>query len=167
MRRVWAGEVTGLAGPAPLPGAGRPRLLIGGVSPAAHARAVRAGSGWVAPIRGRDLLDAGVAAVRRRWAAAGRAGQPQILVPRYVCLGPDAPAVAAGYLAHYYGPMGDAVLADALLTDERLADELAALSAAGADDVLLFPCSAGLDQLERVQAVLDGLGVRRAPALTG
>lgn len=167
MRRVWAGEVTGLAGPAPLPGVRRPRLLIGGLSTAAYARAVRSGSGWVAPISGRDMLRDGVAAARERWSAAGRPGRPQILVPRYVCLGPGAPAVAAEYVAHYYGPMSDAILADAILTEEQLAAELTALTAAGADDVLLFPCSAGLDQLERLADALSRLGLLRAPALAG
>jgi alkanesulfonate monooxygenase SsuD/methylene tetrahydromethanopterin reductase-like flavin-dependent oxidoreductase (luciferase family) len=87
---VWDGEVTSISGPTPLPGAGRPRLLIGGLIQAGYARAARFGEGWVAPMLGRELLANGVKGVTEEWAKADRPGKPQILTGRYFCCGPDA-----------------------------------------------------------------------------
>ncbi|WP_151476269.1 LLM class flavin-dependent oxidoreductase [Streptomyces albicerus] len=167
LRRVWNGEVKGDSGPTPLPGAGRPRLLIGGLAQAGFARAARFGEGWVAPVLGRDLLANGVKAVSEEWARADRPGRPQILTARYFCCGPDAKDVTSEYVAHYYGskesPYYGPVRADCLDSDERLRDELTALSRAGVDDLVLYPASSSLDQVRLLAEALERVGARRAP----
>lgn len=175
MRQAWSGEITSVSGPmTPMP-EGRPRILIGGIAPAAYARAARVGEGWVAPSFGRDTLVAGVEGVGAEWAKAGRAGAPRIITERYVSLGPTAHEDMTRYVKTYYGSAADAyfdaIMNDAPTTEERLAAELTGLAEAGVDDVLLFPATADRDQigliadaLERIGAKQDGRFALPAPA---
>jgi alkanesulfonate monooxygenase SsuD/methylene tetrahydromethanopterin reductase-like flavin-dependent oxidoreductase (luciferase family) len=157
MRAAWAGKLSGQGGPMPALADGRPALLFGGLVPAAHRRAGTQGQGWVSPLFGRSMLIEGAAAVRAAWDAAGRPGRPRIMTGRYFSLGEDADAIAGEYLRHYYGEEALPVArADTLTTLERLRAELEALQAAGATDVVLYPCSAGLEQVDLLaQAVRD------------
>lgn len=164
MRQVWDGEVTSIAGPTPLPGDGRPRLLIAGLVPAGYARAARFGDGWVAPLLDRQLLDDGVRAVTAAWVAAGRPGKPQILTGRYFDCGPDASIAMSEYLAHYYGAAGSAaVVADSIDSDERLLRELDLLARSGVDDLILYPARSSLDQVHLLAEALERVGARRDP----
>ncbi|MER6512977.1 LLM class flavin-dependent oxidoreductase [Nonomuraea sp. NPDC001636] len=167
MRRVWDGEVTSISGPTPLPGEGRPKLLIGGLIPAGYARAARFGDGWVAPTLSLDLLVKGVEGVTEAWARAERPGRPHILTGRYFCCGPEAVQLTDEYVAHYYGsresPYYEAVRADSLDSDERLLKELIALSDAGVDDLVLYPVSSSLDQVHLLAEALERVGARRNP----
>ncbi|WP_326598494.1 LLM class flavin-dependent oxidoreductase [Streptomyces sp. NBC_01803] len=171
LRAVWDGEVTGAAGPAPLPGTDRPGLLIGGTVPRSFARAARSGDGWVAPLMGDALLTAGVGHVRAAWRAAGRTDRPRVVTGRYFSCGPDAEAVASRYIAHYYGPEEKSpyyapVRADVLDSDAKLSASLAALAGAGADDVVLYPCSAAPVQVGLLAGALERAGARHEPAFT-
>src|SRR5437773_2164530 len=68
---------------------------------------------------------------------------------------PDADATADEYIHHYYGDeFFGAARADVLTTPGHLHDELQRLRDAGCDDVLLFPCSADLDQPRRLAVAL-------------
>ncbi|MQA12550.1 MAG: LLM class flavin-dependent oxidoreductase [Pseudonocardiaceae bacterium] len=166
LRRVWDGEVTSGSGPTPLPGAGRPRLLIGGLIQPGYARAARFGHGWVAPMLSREFLADGVEGVTKEWVKAGRPGKPQILTGRYFCCGPDAQTLTSEYVAHYYGsesPFYGPVRADCLDSDERLREELIALSAAGVDDLVLYPSSSRIDQVHLLAEALERVGARRDP----
>jgi alkanesulfonate monooxygenase SsuD/methylene tetrahydromethanopterin reductase-like flavin-dependent oxidoreductase (luciferase family) len=138
----------------------RPRIVLAGTVPAAFARAAAdVSEGWVAPLFGLDLLRDGGAAVARAWADAGRAGRPRLLTGRYFSLGPDADAVADEYIEHYYGSLALA-RADTLTDAAQIHAELERLSAAGCDDVLLFPCSGGLEQVALLAAALARSGSR-------
>jgi alkanesulfonate monooxygenase SsuD/methylene tetrahydromethanopterin reductase-like flavin-dependent oxidoreductase (luciferase family) len=160
MHAVWRGELVGAGGPLPATPPGRPRLLFGGFAPAAFSRAARFGHGWVAPSFGLDALTSGIASVRAAWRDAGRSDRPRVVVERYVCLGSGAAATAEHYLDHYYGAAYlPAVLADTATTVEQLHAELDRLRDAGADDVVLLPCSADLDQVPRVADALATAGV--------
>jgi alkanesulfonate monooxygenase SsuD/methylene tetrahydromethanopterin reductase-like flavin-dependent oxidoreductase (luciferase family) len=159
MRQVWAGELRGKGGPTPRLPEGRPALLFGGLVPAAYRRAAAEGQGWVAPLFGLSVLRQGVAGVREAWAAAGRPGRPRIATGRYFSLGGDADAVADDYIRHYYGEEYFApARADTLTTTERLGAELAALEAAGATDVLLYPAASGLEQVGLLAEALGEAG---------
>ncbi|HET6954825.1 MAG TPA: LLM class flavin-dependent oxidoreductase [Acidimicrobiales bacterium] len=160
MRRAWAGELSGAGGPMPALGPDRPGLLFGGLAPSAYARAARFGQGWVAPSFGYEPLVAGVAGVRRAWAAAGRSGRPRVVVERYFSLGEDAGRTADQYLAHYYGAQWvDPVRADTPTTLDHLGRELERLGDAGADDVVLLPCAGDPGEIDRLAAALDALGL--------
>jgi alkanesulfonate monooxygenase SsuD/methylene tetrahydromethanopterin reductase-like flavin-dependent oxidoreductase (luciferase family) len=156
MLRAWRGEVSGAAGPLPALPPGRPGLLFGGFAPRSFERMAALGSGWVAPLFGFEALLGGVAAARAAWSDAGRAGRPRIVVGRYFILGPDAEAIADEYIRHYYGDQFFAAArADVLTTSAHLDGELQRLRDAGCDDVLLFPCSADLDEPGRVASALE------------
>jgi alkanesulfonate monooxygenase SsuD/methylene tetrahydromethanopterin reductase-like flavin-dependent oxidoreductase (luciferase family) len=156
MLRAWKGEVSGAGGPLPALPPDRPRLLFGGFSPRSYERMARLGSGWVAPLYGFEVLLGGIASAQRAWSDAGRPGRPRIVVGRYFNLGPDADATADEYIQHYYGDQFfGAARADVLTTPAHLHRELERLRDAGCDDVLLFPCSAELDQPRRLAGALD------------
>jgi alkanesulfonate monooxygenase SsuD/methylene tetrahydromethanopterin reductase-like flavin-dependent oxidoreductase (luciferase family) len=159
MRAVWSGKVSGQGGPMPKLPEGRPALLFGGLVPAAHERAATLGQGWVAPLFGLSVLKEGAAAVRAAWARAGRSGRPRIMTGRYFSLGADAGAIADEYLRHYYlDEYFPFARADTLTTAEDLRGELEALSAAGATDVVLYPCSADLEQIDLLAGALRASG---------
>jgi alkanesulfonate monooxygenase SsuD/methylene tetrahydromethanopterin reductase-like flavin-dependent oxidoreductase (luciferase family) len=155
MRSAWAGEPVGASGPMPALDAGRPGVLIAGLAPSAQERAARLAEGWVAPAFGLPVLARGAAAVRREWAAAGRAGEPRVVAERYFCLGPEADDHRDHYLAHYYGEEYlPEVRPDAPTSARALREELARVEAAGCDDLVLLPCSGDLDQVERLADAL-------------
>ena len=158
MRRVWSGDLRGQGGPTRRLPEGRPALVFGGLVPAAFTRAATEGDGWVAPLMGRQLLDEGTAAVRRAWVDAGRSGSPRIVTGRYFALGPDADGVADRYLRHYYGAEGFPVArADTLTDPGRIQTEVTRLAEAGVTDLVLYPCSAELDQVPLLAAALGTL----------
>jgi hypothetical protein len=104
---------------------------------------------------GLSVLEQGVAAVQSAWAEAGRAGAPRIVTGRYFGFGPTADDVADEYIRHYYGDEFFPVArADTVTTTDQLRRELARLEAAGATDVILFPTSGELDQIELLRTAL-------------
>jgi alkanesulfonate monooxygenase SsuD/methylene tetrahydromethanopterin reductase-like flavin-dependent oxidoreductase (luciferase family) len=160
MHGAWSGGVSGAAGPLPALPEGRPRLLFGGFAPRSYERMATLGIGWVAPLFGFDVLLGGIAAAQTAWSAAGRPGRPRIVVGRYFSLGTDADVTADEYIRHYYGDeFFGAARADVLTTPDHLQHELQLLRNAGCDDVLLFPCSADLDQPRRLAAALEHVRV--------
>ena len=163
MRKVWRGKVSGSSGPMPALPEGHPRLLLGGLVAASFDRVAAHADGWVAPSFGMAALTSGTAAVHRAWKKAGRRGQPRIVVERYFSLGDAADEIADHYLREYYGSeYFPDVRADALTSPEQIRDELRRLDAAGCDDVVLFPCSAKLDQVALLsEAVPDSYKAAR------
>jgi alkanesulfonate monooxygenase SsuD/methylene tetrahydromethanopterin reductase-like flavin-dependent oxidoreductase (luciferase family) len=156
MQRAWTGEIVGAGGPLPALPRGRPTVLLGGGAPQSYERVARSAQGWVAPLFDFDLLLAGVAASNSAWLRAGRPGRPRILTGRYFCLGADADATADEYVRHYYGDQFfDAARADTLTTDDHLASEVLRVRDAGCDEVVLYPCSADLDQVDRLASALE------------
>lgn len=155
MQHAWAGEIVGAGGPLPALPQGRPTVLFGGLAPRSYERAARFGQGWVAPLFGLDVLVAGVASINAAWSRAGRPGKPRILTGRYFCLGADADATADEYIRHYYGDQFFApARADTLTSEEAVIGDLRRLRHAGCHDVVLYPCSGDLDQLDRLATAL-------------
>jgi alkanesulfonate monooxygenase SsuD/methylene tetrahydromethanopterin reductase-like flavin-dependent oxidoreductase (luciferase family) len=136
---------------------GRPKVLLGGTVRASFARAATdVSDGWVAPLFGLALLQEGRAAVRRAWAEARREGRPRIVTGRYFCLGVEADETADEYIRHYYGAdFFDVARADTLTDAEQIREELRRLSQAGCDDVLLYPCSGDLEQIDFLARAID------------
>jgi alkanesulfonate monooxygenase SsuD/methylene tetrahydromethanopterin reductase-like flavin-dependent oxidoreductase (luciferase family) len=159
MRDVWAAKLAGQGGPTTRLPAGRPALLFGGLVGAAYRRAATEGRGWVAPLMGLPLLQQGAAEVRSAWSESGRAGEPRVVTGRYFGFGPDADAVADEYIRHYYGDEFFPVArADTITTTDHLRAELAGLEAAGATDVILYPTSGQLQQIDLLRTALHETG---------
>ncbi|MFF2813847.1 TIGR03619 family F420-dependent LLM class oxidoreductase [Streptomyces sp. NPDC058000] len=101
MRALWADEPTAYRGPFgsvraslahPKPVGGAPRVLLGGAAgPKLLAEIVATADGWL-PIGGGGLSET-LPALRRAWADAGRAGEPEVV--------PYAVRPTPGKLAHY------------------------------------------------------------------
>jgi alkanesulfonate monooxygenase SsuD/methylene tetrahydromethanopterin reductase-like flavin-dependent oxidoreductase (luciferase family) len=154
-QEVWGGASRGTAGPiGPSPvQPGGPPLLFGGMGAAAVRRTVSHGAGWIAGGGGVAMFNHGAAAVRSAWAEAGRAGAPRLAALGYYALGPDAQALASDYLHNYYGFLGDyaeQVVGGALTSEAAVRAAVAEFEQAGCDELVLFPCSADLDQLNRL-----------------
>jgi alkanesulfonate monooxygenase SsuD/methylene tetrahydromethanopterin reductase-like flavin-dependent oxidoreductase (luciferase family) len=159
MRDAWTAKLTGQGGPISRLPAGRPALLFGGLVGAAYRRAATEGDGWVAPLMGLSVLQQGVTEVRSAWATAERAGAPRVVTGRYFGFGPDAEAVADEYLRHYYGDEFFPVArADTVTTIDQLRRELPRLEAAGTTDVILYPTSGDLHQIELLRTALHEAG---------
>jgi alkanesulfonate monooxygenase SsuD/methylene tetrahydromethanopterin reductase-like flavin-dependent oxidoreductase (luciferase family) len=147
---VWRGERG--VGPAPRHN-GRPGLLIGGRTDVAYQRAARYADGWTmgggAPAMVTQALDKLTAA----WSAAGRAGRPRTMALFYFALGEDAEKMASDSLGSYYAFLGDyaqQVVASAAKDADTVRQYLAGFEAAGTDDVICFPASAEVSQVDRL-----------------
>jgi alkanesulfonate monooxygenase SsuD/methylene tetrahydromethanopterin reductase-like flavin-dependent oxidoreductase (luciferase family) len=152
MRRIWAGERRGIAGPvgpAPTMEAGPP-LILGGHSPRAITRAARLADGWISGSGGPESFAGGAAAFKAAWNAAGRSGRPRLMALAYFALGGNARAVADKYIDSYYGfvpPVARMVAAHAAVGERGVAAAVAGFREAGCDELLFFPCSSGPGQV--------------------
>jgi alkanesulfonate monooxygenase SsuD/methylene tetrahydromethanopterin reductase-like flavin-dependent oxidoreductase (luciferase family) len=158
MHRIWSGEPlsaeVGAIGPAPVQ-AGGPEILIGGNSPAALQRLAHWGNGFIGGGGGAQMANQGFRMAETVWNSAGRAGKPRLVACGYYALGPDTQTVAANYLHHYYGPeLGPMVTQTLLATPEAIKDARQSFADIGADELILWPCLPGLDQLDRLQETL-------------
>jgi alkanesulfonate monooxygenase SsuD/methylene tetrahydromethanopterin reductase-like flavin-dependent oxidoreductase (luciferase family) len=147
LQEVWSSS--GRIGPK---AAGAPRLLIGGAAEASFARAARFGDGYIAGGSGPEEFAGAAEQVRERWQAAGRDGEPRLVGLAYFALGDDGAADADRYLKDYYAWLGDEVagmIAGSAAKDaDTVAQYLQAYDAAGCDELILFPASADLAQVD-------------------
>jgi alkanesulfonate monooxygenase SsuD/methylene tetrahydromethanopterin reductase-like flavin-dependent oxidoreductase (luciferase family) len=157
MKRVWSGQPladdVGPLGPAPARKGG-PEVLIGGYSPDALRRVARWGDGYISgggadPSRVAGLYQL----VEEAWKTEGRPGRPRLVGAVYCGLGPDAAERSAPYLRSYYGFLGPAVenMVKALpTTAEAIRGAITRYADIGMDELILWPCIADLDQVERL-----------------
>ena len=90
------------------------------------------------------------------WSAAGRAGTPRTMALFYFALGGDAEKMASDSLGHYYAFLGDyaqQLVAGAAKDADTVRQYLAGFEAAGTDDVICFPASADVSQVDRLAEV--------------
>ena len=147
---VWRGERG--VGPAPRPG-GRPGLLIGGRTDVAYQRAAAYADGWTMGGGPPAMIAQALDKLTAAWTAAGRTGRPKTMALFYFALGPDAEKMAAGSLGDYYAFLGDyaqQVVSSAATDAGTVRQYLAGFEAAGTDDVICFPASADVTQVDRL-----------------
>jgi alkanesulfonate monooxygenase SsuD/methylene tetrahydromethanopterin reductase-like flavin-dependent oxidoreductase (luciferase family) len=150
MTAVWRGE-RGI-GPAPRPD-GRPGLLIGGRAEAAYQRAARYADGWTIGGGPPAMVTQALDKLTDAWSAAGRVDRPRTMALFYFALGGDAEKMASDSLGHYYAFLGDyaqQVVATAATDADTVRQYLAGFEAAGTDDVICFPASADVSQVDRL-----------------
>lgn len=157
LRRMWAGQgpAAGLGpvGPAPVRDAG-PEVLIGGYVPAVARRIAVWGDGFMEPGGGDpDAMQQLWRDIERAWDDAGRGGRPRRVASSYYALGPDADEVAASYIRSSYAARPE--YAEQRLRriprgDSAVRELIAFHADRGADEIVLRPCAAKLDQLDRL-----------------
>ena len=157
MTAIWEGE--GGVGPAPDRGT-RPGLLIGGHSDAAFRRAARYGDGWTMGGGAPDALASGLEKLNAAWSAAGREGKPRTAALFYFAIGDDAEQMARNSLGHYYSFLGrdiaQQIVARAAKDIDTVKRYVAGFEAAGADEVICFPASTDLEQVDRLADAVFG-----------
>lgn len=162
MKLIWSGrplaEDVGPVGPSPVRPGG-PELLIGGGTPAAIRRVGRWADGfnvggWTNnPTRARRLYDI----AQEAWRAECRPGRPRFVGNLWYVLGAGAADRAAPLVRANQAFRGPAAedLAKAVPSSPRaIKDTIAAFADVGMDELILKPCLAELDQVDRLADLL-------------
>ena len=150
MTAVWNGE-RGI-GPAPRPG-GRPGLLIGGGADVAYDRAARYADGWTMGGGTPEMFEQAREKLAAAWAAAGRDGRPRTMALFYFALGENAETMASESLGDYYAFLGDyaqQIVAGAAKDADTIRQYISAFESAGADEIICFPASSDVSQVDRL-----------------
>jgi alkanesulfonate monooxygenase SsuD/methylene tetrahydromethanopterin reductase-like flavin-dependent oxidoreductase (luciferase family) len=156
MKRIWSGERLaehiGPIGPAPITQGG-PELLIGGYSPAALNRVAHWADGYVSGGQANPTrLAETYATIEKDWNERGRPGKPRHVGAVYCALGPEAADKSAPYIRSYYAFMGPRVqdmITRLPTTAETLKNLIHTFADIGMDELILWPCVAELDQVDR------------------
>ena len=153
LRRIWRGTSIGPAPARP----GGPRVLVGGDARHAGPRGARHGDGWTMMVGTPDDFAAGLAIVRAAWDAAARPDRPATMAVVYAALGADAPGLIQRAVGGYYAWLGPQIaghiVGTAATSPTELRDRLDGFADAGADEVVVLPCSADPAQLAALAAV--------------
>ena len=154
LRELWSSD---RIGPPPVRPGGPP-LLVAGYVPRAIQRAARLADGWAMGVGTIEQFREGLAILGDAWADSRRSGRPRALAMAYFALGRNGRVVADHDLCHYYGWLGPdiaAYIAAGALTDPNaVVDWLGAHAEAGAQEVLLMPCSPELSQVDLLAEAL-------------
>lgn len=148
LQAVWRGERG--VGPAPAQD-GQPRLLIGGYTEVGLKRAARYGDGWTMGGGTPDQFAQSLEQLQAAWSEAGREGKPPTMALMYFSLGDDGERAARENLGDYYawlGEVADQIVAGAAKDSDTVRQYLAAFEAAGCDEVICFPASPEVGQVE-------------------
>lgn len=157
LRGIWAGRAlrdeVGAIGPAPATRGG-PELLIGGYVDRVAHRIAAWGDGYMAPGGGEPArLNALWKRIGDAWTDAGRAGRPRWVGAAYFALGPHAIEAAAAYIGQAYAfdpALGARRLGGIPTSPDAVRATVRGHAAMGADELILRPCAADLDQLARL-----------------
>ncbi len=150
MSGIWRGETS--VGPAPARGE-RPALLIGGSSDVAFRRAARHADGWTMGGGTPDMFAKALDKLNAAWSAAGRQGKPRTAALFYFVLSDNGEQLASQSLGDYYAFLGDyaqQIVAGAAKSADTVKQYLAAYEAAGVDEVICFPASADVGEIDRL-----------------
>ena len=160
MKRIWAGEPVGEGiGPVGPPPAqpGGPEVLIGAYAPAALRRVGRWADGFLGAVVPPDVMHQMFQGVRNAWREAGRSGEPRLVAGRYYRLGPNSQEPGEGYIRDFFafdGDLAEQTVQSILSTPEAIKEAMQAYEDIGADEFILWPTVADLDQIDRLAEVI-------------
>ncbi len=134
-------------------------LLVGGASGPALRRMVSWADGYVAGGIKPEFFAFDAAAALGAWVGAGRPGRPRMVAGSWVARSTDPDDEASRWLASYFHTGAPPLMVNAGVW--RGADGVRAqveqYAAQGADEVVLFPCTADIAELEWLTEVVAGL----------
>jgi alkanesulfonate monooxygenase SsuD/methylene tetrahydromethanopterin reductase-like flavin-dependent oxidoreductase (luciferase family) len=154
MKRIWAGEDRGTAGPIGPPPAreGGPELVIGGNVSAVIRRVAEHGDGYTMGGGTPDQFREMSGRIKEAWSEAGREGTPRLIALCYYGLGEGAEEAAREDLGHYYAWLGDEIagqiVASAAIDEDTIRGYRDAFADAGADELICFPTSTDVAQVD-------------------
>jgi alkanesulfonate monooxygenase SsuD/methylene tetrahydromethanopterin reductase-like flavin-dependent oxidoreductase (luciferase family) len=174
LRRLWAGEPlddrVGPIGPRPARHGG-PEVLIGGYVDAVARRVAAWGDGFMAPGGGEPARMTELwALIREAWNRAGRAGRPRWVGGTYFALGRNADENAASYIRANYAfnpALAERRLRGIPTTPAAVRAAIERQAAMGVDELVLRPCAADFDSLDRLADIAAGLSVAPAGSPAG
>jgi alkanesulfonate monooxygenase SsuD/methylene tetrahydromethanopterin reductase-like flavin-dependent oxidoreductase (luciferase family) len=152
LKRVWAGEEEGYAGPVGPNLDEPPQLIVGGSVDAAFRRAAQYGDGWMMGGGTPDQFRDAVAKLESAWRDAGRSGEPRKMALGYFALGDGGEEDARSYLGDYYAWLGEdiagMIVGGAAKNADTVRQYVSAFEQAGADEFVLFPSSSDPVQVD-------------------
>jgi alkanesulfonate monooxygenase SsuD/methylene tetrahydromethanopterin reductase-like flavin-dependent oxidoreductase (luciferase family) len=154
IKRIWAGEERGFAGPIG-PEVDPPAILVGGMVDAAFRRAAEYGDGWIMGGGTPDAFAEARGKLLAAWNDGGREGTPKAASLAYFGLGDTAEDDARSSIGHYYAWLGDyaeGVVSSVATSEEMVKGYVQAFSEAGCDELILFPSSADPEQVDLLAA---------------
>lgn len=136
-------------GPAPASSSG-PRLMFGGFTQATWRRVADHGASWMCGHGGPEEFAALAAQLDETWTASGRAGRPEHLMAVYFALGNGARGSVSGFIDSYFGyaPFKKELMAATPKTPMEVSSLVERFTAAGCDELVLFPCAGGIEQVK-------------------
>jgi alkanesulfonate monooxygenase SsuD/methylene tetrahydromethanopterin reductase-like flavin-dependent oxidoreductase (luciferase family) len=168
MRAVWRGEQVvpnvNPIGPRPVQPGG-PDLLIGAMLPGSIRRAAE----WADGVTGWSFKPDPVEVagtfrmVADAWKEAGRTTRPRLVTGFWFALGKNGREQMDAYVRSYLGNFGDSVagaIAKGIAATSAAAvrDACRALADVGTDELILVPTTADLDEIDRLEELIAGLG---------
>jgi alkanesulfonate monooxygenase SsuD/methylene tetrahydromethanopterin reductase-like flavin-dependent oxidoreductase (luciferase family) len=160
MTHIWSGQPLndniGPIGPAPAQSGG-PEILLGAYSPTAIQRIGRWGNGFITGGAGPEMALQTYTLAVRAWNQAGRSGKPRLVACSYYGLGPQSSEHIRDYINDYYafmGPQAQQIVEGIPGTPEAIRVMIKAFTDIGADELILWPCIADIDQIHRLTDIV-------------
>ena len=163
IKLIWSGQPladdVGPVGPAPARPGG-PELLIGGGTSTAIRRVGKWADGFNAggwtgnPLRARRQYEI----AEEAWRAEGRPGRPRFVGNAWYVLGPGALDRAAPFVRAnqaFRGALAEELARSVPASPQAIKDVIAGYADVGMDELILKPCLADLDQVDRLAELLS------------
>jgi alkanesulfonate monooxygenase SsuD/methylene tetrahydromethanopterin reductase-like flavin-dependent oxidoreductase (luciferase family) len=132
------------------------RLMFGGFSQATWRRVADHSASWMCGHGGPEEFKTLAAQLDQVWAASGSAGRPERLMAYYFALGKDAGNSVGSFIDSYFGyaPFKKELVANTPKSPGEVSSLVERFTAAGCDELVLFPCAGGLEQVELLAEVV-------------
>jgi alkanesulfonate monooxygenase SsuD/methylene tetrahydromethanopterin reductase-like flavin-dependent oxidoreductase (luciferase family) len=135
-----------------------PELIVGGLNDVTFGRVARYADGYMHNGGPAHIFARMAAKALAAWEDYGRPGKPRLVGMAYFALGGDAVAEAGrDYLRDYYaftGPFAERIAHGLLTTPQSIVSFMRGYADAGCDELVLFPTSGEVEQLERLVDVV-------------
>lgn len=128
-------------------------ILIGGLTERAARRAATWADGWTAPGLSASATSEAAARVRKAWQAAGRTGEPRVVMLLRFALGEDVQDAAATFIRDYFAVLGDAAedfVTATPRTPAAVREALRVYADCGVSEVVFHPTAADVSQVHRL-----------------
>ena len=149
---------------------GAPPILVGGASDQGYSRMVRYADGYIHGGGPPRAFARAAHKARAAWIDAGRPGKPNLWGQGYFAFGDTAIEASKRYLRDYYaftGPFVEHIVAELLTTPQAVAQFIRGYEEAGCDELILFPTTADITQLEQLATIVTTLQQDRATLREG